>query len=74
MNIPSDKILEHLRKTFPAGTRIKLTKMNDKYAPPIGTLGTVRGVDDMGSILVRWDSGSSLSVIYGEDECEIVEG
>lgn len=74
MKIPSDEILEYLRKTFPVGTRIKLTKMNDKYAPPIGTLGTVRGIDDIGSILVHWDTGSSLSVAYGEDECEIVEG
>ena len=73
MKIPSNEIIEYLKKTFPVGTRIKLTKLNDKYAPHSGTLGTVRGVDDMGSILVRWDSGSSLNVVYGEDECEIVE-
>ena len=27
------------------------------------------GVDDIGSIMVRWDNGSGLSVAYGEDSC-----
>ena len=44
-------------------------KLNDKKAPPIGTKGTVFGVDDAGSIMVSWDSGSHLSIIYGEDLC-----
>jgi len=43
--------------------------MDDPQAPPIGTKGTVLGVDDIGSIMVAWDSGGSLSVIYGEDIC-----
>ena len=25
------------------------------------------GVDDTGSLLMRWDNGSDLNVIYGED-------
>ena len=37
-------------------------------APPIGTRGTVEGVDDTASLLVAWDNGSHLNVIYGEDE------
>ena len=43
--------------------------MDDPQAPPIGTHGTVIGVDDIGSIMVRWDNGSGLSVAYGEDSC-----
>jgi hypothetical protein len=43
--------------------------MDDIQAPKIGTKGTVVGVDDIGSIMVRWDSGSSLSVAFGEDLC-----
>ena len=43
--------------------------MNDPQAPPVGTKGTVRGVDDIGSIMVAWDNGSGLSVAYGEDIC-----
>ena len=41
--------------------------MDDVQAPPIGTKGTVIGVDDTGSLLMRWDNGSGLNVVYGED-------
>ena len=68
----SDLTLSQLKKKYPVGTRIKLVKMNDFQAPPIGTLGTIKGVDDIGSLLVSWDNGSSLNLTYGEDECEIV--
>ena len=57
---------EELRKIYPNGTRVELLQMNIQ-APPIGTKGTVYGVDDTGSLLVHWDNGSGLSVIYGED-------
>ena len=43
--------------------------MDDVQAPPIGTLGTVIGVDDTGSIMVSWDNGSSLNVVYDVDKC-----
>lgn len=69
MNIPSREIVNQLRNKYPAGTRIKLTGMDDAQAPPIGTPGTVQGVDDMGSIMVHWDNGSSLSLVYGVDSC-----
>jgi len=59
--------LEMLRATYPVGTRVELVSMDDVQAPPIGTQGTVNGVDDIGSIMVSWDNGSSLSVVYGED-------
>lgn len=61
------KQLAGLRTTYPKGTRIELLKMDDFQAPPLGTKGTVIGVDDIGSILVHWDNGSSLNLIYGED-------
>ncbi len=61
--------VERLRREYPIGCRVELVKMDDIQAPPIGTRGTVRGVDDIGSIMVRWDNGSSLSVAYGEDIC-----
>ena len=41
--------------------------MDDPQAPPVGTEGTVTGVDDTGSLLVDWDNGSGLNVVYGED-------
>ena len=63
----SSTIIKQLREDYPIGTRVELIKMDDVQAPPIGTYGTVRGVDDIGSIMVDWDNGSSLNVAYGED-------
>ena len=59
--------LERLRKEYPVGTRVELVKMDDCQAPPVGTKGTVMGIDDTGSLLMHWDTGSGLNVIYGED-------
>ena len=72
MYMISDSALKSLRTTYPPGTRVKLIKMDDTQAPPKGTLGTVRGVDDAGSIMVSWDNGSGLNVVYGEDIIEKV--
>lgn len=49
--------------------RVELVQMDDIQAPPIGTKGTVEGIDDTGSIMVRWDNGSGLNVVYGVDIC-----
>ena len=68
----SDSVLKNLRADYPPGTRVKLIKMDDEQAPPKGTVGTVRGVDDAGSIMVSWDNGSGLNVVYGEDIVEKV--
>ena len=70
--MPRRETIEMLRHQFPAGCRVELLQMDDPQAPPIGTLGTVIGVDDIGSIMVDWDNGSSLSVAYGEDRCRRV--
>ena len=64
---PSQEQVQELRKKYPKGTRIELLEMEDIQAPPIGTYGTVTGVDDTGSLLVRWDNGSGLNAIYGVD-------
>jgi len=72
MRFPSRVVVESLRKRYPTGTRVELLEMNDFQAPPIGTQGTVIGVDDIGSIMVRWDNGSGLSVAYGVDRVRIV--
>ncbi len=67
MWFPNETIINFLRKEYPAGTRVELVKMDDVQAPPAGTTGTVLGVDDTGSLLMRWDNGSGLNVVYGED-------
>ena len=73
MRLPSKTIVERLRREFPAGCRVELLRMDDPQAPPIGTKGTVLGVDDIGSIMVDWDNGSGLNVAYGEDRCRRVD-
>lgn len=65
--------IERLRKEYPEGTRVKLLKMDDIQAPPIGTKGSVTGVDDIGTIHVNWDGGGSLGVCLDVDEIEKLE-
>lgn len=65
--------MRHVKVLYPKGTKIKLIKMNDKYAPPSGTIGTVDFVDDIGQIHVKWESGGSLALIIGEDNFEVIE-
>lgn len=72
MAFPNRQIVESVRKNYPPGTRVELVEMDDAQAPPIGTKGTVRGVDDTGSIMVAWDNGSGLNVVYGTDRCRKV--
>lgn len=67
MRFPNAAIVERLRNQYPAGTRVELLEMDDVQAPPIGTQGTVLGVDDTGSLMVSWDNGSGLNVVYGID-------
>ena len=59
-----------LLQQYPKGTRVRLVFMDDKYAPPVGTLGTVTGVDDMCSLQVSWDTGNTLSVLDQIDRVE----
>lgn len=74
MIFPDRKIVEDLRKQYPAGTRVELLRMNDPYTYiPVGTLGTVQSVDDTGTIRVNWDTGSTLGIVYNEDECRIID-
>ena len=53
---------------------VRLLRMNDTQAPPVGTDGTVRGVDAIGSVMVAWDNGCCLNVVPDADEIEIIAG
>ena len=60
--------IQRAKMLYPPGTRIVLGEMSDTYAPvPPGTRGTVKFVDDMGTIHPQWDNGRTLGLIYGED-------
>ncbi len=73
MRFPDRKAVERVSREFPAGTRVELVQMNDPQAPPPGTRGTVIAVDDTASLLMEWDNGSHLNVIYGEDMVRKIE-
>ena len=70
MRFPTSEEVERLKNQYPVGTRIVLCKMDDDQAPPVGTKGTVQGIDDIGSLIVKWDNGCGLNVVYGVDEVE----
>lgn len=74
MTIPNKETVEELRLRYPIRSRVELVKMDDPQAPPIGTCGTVRGVDDTGSILVNWDNGGGLNVLFGADVVRKIGG
>jgi len=67
------KIVELLKKRYSAGTRVRLLKMEDPNPVPIGMLGTVEYVDDIGSLVVQWDNGRKLHVLHGIDEVEKID-
>lgn len=67
------EVIAKLKIKYPIGQRVELVYMDDFQAPPMGTLGTVRGVDDMGSVLIVWDNGSSLSAVYDVDKIKRVK-
>ena len=69
-----DKKLKRLRELYKKGMRVELAYMDDKFAPPKGTRGTIVGIDDAGSIMTHWDNGSSLSLLEDADDFHIVYG
>ena len=65
------EMLKALRERYPVGTRIVLTHMEDPYTKLTkGDRGTVTGIDDMGTLQMQWDAGSTLGLIPGEDRFE----
>ena len=73
MRFPSREQIATLRERYLRGTRVELLAMDDPQAPPTGTMGEILGVDDAGQILVRWETGSSLSLIPDVDSFRIAE-
>jgi hypothetical protein len=68
------EMLKQLKAYYISGTRVMLIRMSDPYTNlRSGDCGTVTMVDDIGTIHVNWDCGSSLGVVFGEDECRRIE-
>ena len=75
MKLPSRDDIQRIRERYPAGSRVELIRMNDPYNRSLrpGCEGTVVDVDDMGTVFVRWDCGSGLGVVLGEDEIRVLD-
>lgn len=55
------------------GDRIRLVSTSDPHTRLVpGDLGTVTSVDGLGTVHVRWDSGSALGLVPGADEFEVL--
>ncbi len=73
-NYPSRELVKIIKKRYPAGTRIELDFMGDDPHPiEPGTRGTVRVVDDVGTVHCNFDNGRRLGLIPGEDSFHVVE-
>ena len=73
MKFPNKNYLAQLRKQYPVGTKIQLISMRDeKYHILPGPIGEVTHIDDMGSIHMKWQNGSSLALIPEVDSFKVV--
>ena len=73
IGFPTHEQVEQIKENFPVGTVVKINSMQDPYRPiPRGTLGEVTGVDDVGSILMKWQNGQGLSLLPYEDDFDVI--
>lgn len=57
----TEKDLNKIKAKYPEGSRVKLVSMDDPYSKlEAGDKGTVKFVDDAGTVHIAWDKGSSL--------------
>ena len=66
--IYNEKKIEMLRQRYPEGTQICLDHMEDLCPVESGTCGTVRFVDDAGTLHCKFDNGRMLGVIPDVDQ------
>lgn len=65
--------VESIKKRYPVGSRIILHSVGDDPRPIApGTKGTVRIVDDMGTVHCNFDNGRRLGLIPDEDSFSII--
>lgn len=72
--MPTEREVQRIRTVYPAGTRITLISMDDPWTSlKPGDQGYSMGVDDMGQIMMKWDNGSTLSLVPGVDSFRKME-
>lgn len=69
-----DREVKRIKETYAPGTRIRLIESKDPIHPiEPGMTGTVRAVDDVGTVHMHWDNGRGLGLVVGEDIFEIIK-
>ena len=67
-------LVKRMKETYLPGTRIELDMMGDDPRPIApGTRGTVRVVDDIGTVHCDFDNGRHLGLVPGEDSFHRIE-
>ena len=68
--------MEQLNKRTKNLTNEEIQNIKEKYdntnPVPKGTKGIVDFVDDIGTIHMKWETGSSLGLIVGVDEFKVI--
>jgi hypothetical protein len=73
-SFPSREMVERIKALYPKGVRVSLVQMNDPHTNlKPGDEGTVMFVDDMATVHIQWDNGSTLGAAYGEDSIQKTE-
>lgn len=68
MRFPKKEEVQKVKDTYKRGDRVVLIFMEDFQAPRTRTQGTVTGVDDIGTVHISWDNGSSLGAVVLEGD------
>ncbi|MCP2323621.1 hypothetical protein HDA40_002128 [Hamadaea flava] len=68
----------HRKAEYRRGMRVRLIRfattgdgLDDNHLVPNGTCGTITFIDDLGTLHMRWDNGSTLGLAIG-DEFELL--
>ena len=70
----SEEEIKALKDKYTPGVKIELIKIYDYINPvPAGATGEVINVDDIGTIHVTWNNGSTLGLVVGIDEFKIIK-
>lgn len=72
MTPSAEKEIAALRDKYKPGDRVELLSDMKGERLKKGSAGTIRYVDDIGTIHVRWDVGSSQGIIPGIDSFRVI--
>ncbi len=72
MRTISRETVEAMRRDL-IGKRVRLVRTTDPYTNlKSGDEGVVDHIDDIGTVFVKWDNGSGLGLVQGEDSYWVV--